>query len=168
MTIQANVKSATKGTLQNDARISSDTFDANNANDLAHSFTTVNQQADLAIGITSDPTPAQGYKPSSTIHYKITVNNLGPSDADAVKVTVTLPPLKSGNYVSDDGGCSLSSVTLTCPLGTFVASGPTKTILVDWFVQGAKGVVTTTASVASTANPPTPDPVPGTTRRRWP
>ena len=91
----------------------------------------------------------------------MTVNNNGPSDADAVVVTVTLPPAKSGAYVKDDGGCSLSNVTLTCPLGTFVASGPTRTIMIDWAVQGAKGAVTTTATVGSTANPPTPDPVAG-------
>lgn len=161
MTIQATVLSGTKGTLENDARVSSDTFDSNNSDNLAHSLTTVVQSADLAIGLTSDPTPAQGYRPSSTIHYKVTVNNLGPSDADAVVVTVTLPPLKAGYYVKDDGGCSLSNVTLTCPIGTFVASGPTRTIFIDWFVQGNKGPVTTTANVASTANPPTPDPVPG-------
>jgi uncharacterized repeat protein (TIGR01451 family) len=161
MTVQATVKSGTKGTLQNDARISSDTFDPNSANNLTYSLTTVNQSADLAIGLTSEPTPTQGYKPSSTIHYTVTVNNLGPSDAEAVVVTVTLPPLKSGQYVKDDGGCSLSNVTLTCPLGTFVASGPTRTIHIDWFVQGTKTAVTTTASVASKANPPTPDPVEG-------
>ena len=155
MTINATVKSSTKGSLENDARISSDTFDANNANDLTHSLTSVTQSADLAIGLTSDPTPAQGYKPSTTIHYKVTVNNGGPSDADAVTVTVTLPPAKSGSYVKDDGGCTLSNVTLTCPVGTFPAGGPTKTIFIDWAVQGAKGPVTTTAVVSS----PTPDPV---------
>lgn len=154
MTINATVKSGTKGSLENDARISSDTFDANNANDLTSSLTAVTQSADLAIGLTSDPTPAQGYKPSTTIHYNVTVDNNGPSDADAVAVTVTLPPLKSGFYVKDDGGCTLSNVTLTCPMGTFVASGPTKSIFIDWFVQGAKGPVTTTASVGSS----TPDP----------
>jgi uncharacterized repeat protein (TIGR01451 family) len=155
MTVNANVLSSTKGSLKNNARISSDTFDSSNANNVATSTTAVTQSADLAIGLTSDPTPAQGYKPSTTIHYKVTVNNLGPSDADAVVVTIALPPQKMGFYVKDDGGCTLSNATLTCPLGTFVAGSPTRTIFVDWFVQGNKGQITTTASVASA----TPDPV---------
>lgn len=154
MTIVALVGSGTKGTLQNNARVSSDTFDDNNANDLAATTTTVALSADLALTFTSEAPTA---KPSTTIHYKVTVDNLGPSDADGVVVTVKLPPLKSGYYVSDNGGCTLSNVTLTCPLGTIVAGSPTRTIFIDWFVQGSKFPVVATASVAS----PTPDPVLG-------
>ena len=152
MTIQAKVLSSTKGTLENDARISSDTFDASNGNDLASSLTTVNQSADLALDLSSD---APEYKPSSTVHYKVTVDNLGPSDAEAVVVTVTLPPLKDGSFTPVSEGCTLSASTLTCPLDTLAAGGPTKTIFFDWFIQGSKFPVTTTASVASS----TPDPV---------
>jgi uncharacterized repeat protein (TIGR01451 family) len=151
MTIVARVKSGTKGTLENDARVFSDTFDPDNSNNLATTLTTVGQSADLALTFAADsPTT----KPSSTIHYRVTVNNLGPSDAEGVVVTVNLPPLKSGYYVSDDGGCTLSNVTLTCPIGTFVAGGPTRTIFIDWFVQGAKFPVDASASVTSA----TPDP----------
>ena len=152
MTIVAKVNSGTTGTLENDARVTSDTFDSNNANDLATSLTTVSTSADLALTFAAD---ALTTKPSSTIHYKVTVDNLGPSDAQGVVVTVNLPPLKSGYYVSDDGGCTLSNVTLTCPIGTFVAGAPTRTILVDWFVQGSKFPIVASASVASA----TPDPV---------
>lgn len=157
MTVNANVLSSTKGSLKNNARVSSDTFDGNNANNVASSTTDVSLSADLAVGLTSDPTPAQGYKPSTTIHYKVTVNNNGPSDADGVVVTIALPPLKMGDYVKDDGGCTLSNATLTCNLGTLAAGSPTKTIFVDWFVKGNKGQITTAASVAS----PTPDPAAG-------
>ncbi len=135
--------------------MSSDTLDTNNTNNVANSSTPVTLSADLALGLTSDPTPAQGYKPSTTIHYKVTVNNNGPSDADGVVVTVNLPPTSAGNYVKDDGGCTLSNATLTCNIGTFVAGAATRTIFIDWSVQGNKGALTTTASVAS----PTPDPV---------
>lgn len=152
MTIVATVKSGTKGVLENDARVSSDAVDPNNANDSATTFTNVTQSANLALTFTADSSTA---KPSTTIHYKVTVDNLGPSDADGVVVTVHLPPAKSGYYVKDDGGCTLSNVTLTCPLGTFVAGAPTRTILIDWFVQGSKFPIVASASVAS----PTPDPV---------
>ena len=127
-----------------------DTLDANNANNLATTTTTVAFSADLALTLTSSAPTA---KPSSTIHYRVTVDNLGPSDADGVVVTVNLPSAKDGHYVSDDGGCTLSDVTLTCPLGTLVAGSPTRTIFVDWFVQGSKFPVVVTASVASTPDP---------------
>jgi uncharacterized repeat protein (TIGR01451 family) len=134
--------------------VSSATADPDN-NDMRDSVpTTVAASADLALTFTSD-TPTT--KPSSTIHYKVTVNNLGPSDASGVVVTVNLPPLKSGYYVSDDGGCTLSNVTLTCPLAVVTAGSPTRTIFIDWFVQGSKFPVIASASVAS----PTPDPVAG-------
>jgi len=152
MTIVAKVNSGTTGSLENDARVTSDTLDANNANDLATTLTTVNTSADLALSFAADTTTT---KPSSTIHYKVTVDNNGPSDAAGVVVTVNLPPLKSGYYVKDDGGCTLSNITLTCPIGTFVAGAPTRTIFIDWFVQGGgKFPIVATATVAAqTADP---------------
>jgi uncharacterized repeat protein (TIGR01451 family) len=154
MTINARVKSGTTGILENDARASSDTFDRNNSNNLATTFTDVSTSADLALTFTSDsPTT----KPSSTIHYKLTVRNLGPSDAQGVVATVTLPPPKSGYYLRDDGGCTLQNATLTCPIGTFVAGAPTRTIFIDWFVQGSKFPIVSSATVGSD----TSDPVPG-------
>jgi len=154
MTIVAKVLSGTTGTLENDARVTSDTLDQNNANNLATSLTTVNTSADLALAFAADTATT---KPSSTIHYKVTLNNLGPSDAAGVVVTVNLPPLKSGYYLKDDGGCTLSNVTLTCPIGTFVAGAPTRTIFIDWFVQGGGNFpIVATASVAAQ----TPDPNP--------
>jgi uncharacterized repeat protein (TIGR01451 family) len=151
MTIVAKVRSGTKGTLENDARVTSDTLDPNNANDLATSLTTVQVSADLALTFAADTTTT---KPSSTIHYKLTVDNLGPSDVDGVVATVTLPPLKSGYYLHDDGGCTLSNVTLTCPIGTFVAGAPTRTIFVDCFVQGSMFPIVASASVGPTATDP--------------
>lgn len=151
MTINAKINSGTTGQLDNSARVWSDTLDTNNANDLATTTTQVNTSADLALTFTSDSPTA---KPSTTIHYKVTVDNLGPSDAAGTVVTVNLPPLKSGFYVSDNGGCTLQNVTLSCPLGTVVAGSPTRTILVDWFVQGAKFPIVASASVAAqTADP---------------
>ena len=155
MTIVAKVNSGTTGSLENDARVTSDTLDANNSNDLATTLTTVNTSADLALTFAADTATT---KPSSTIHYKVTVNNLGPSDAAGVVVTVALPPLKSGYYLKDDGGCTLSNTTLTCPMGTFAAGAPTRTIFIDWFVQGGgKFPIEATASVAAQ----TVDPVAG-------
>jgi uncharacterized repeat protein (TIGR01451 family) len=152
MTINATVRSGTKGILENDARVSSDALDNNNANNLAVTTTTVATSADLALTFTSD---AAAIKPSTTIHYKVTVNNLGPSDAEGVVVGVTLPPKKSGYHVSNDGGCTLSNITLTCTIGTIVAGAPTRTIFIDWFAQGGSKfpIVASAAANALTTDP---------------
>lgn len=151
MTIQAAVKPSTTGMLHNDARVSSATFDPNNANDLGHTDTTVQTSADLALTFSAD---SATYKPSSTIHYQLTVVDDGPSDATGVVATIQLPSAKTGYYVKDSGGCILSNTTLTCELGTLAAGAPAKQIFIDYFVQGAKGTVTSSASVTSA----TPDP----------
>lgn len=131
--------------LHNVASVSSSTPDPNAANDTASADTTVDTKADLVLGHTSD---ALVYRPSTTIHYVITVTNNGPSDAVNVVITDQLPPAKYGSYVSNDGGCSYSGTTLTCP-GVTLPAGATRTLLVKFFVQGAKGTIQATASVTS-------------------
>ena len=94
----------------------------------------MNTSADLALTFTSDAPKA---KPSTTIHYKVTVDNLGRSDADGVVVrSAHFHQPRAAPDVSNNAGCTLSNITLTCPLGTVIAGSPTREILVDWFVQG--------------------------------
>src|SRR5438552_4031821 len=61
--------------------------------------TSVQTSADLVIVLTSD---LLVYKPSTTIHYQITVNNFGPSDAQNVVITQALPNVKQGKYISNN------------------------------------------------------------------
>jgi uncharacterized repeat protein (TIGR01451 family) len=146
------VKSGAPATvvLHNTVTVSSTTPDSVPGNNSAYADSTVVTKADLLIGHTSD---ALAYKPSTTIHYTITVTNLGPSDAVNVVIKDQLPPAKYGTYVSNDGGCTYASTVLTCPGVTLVA-GAGRIVLVNFFVQGTKGTIQATASVTSA----TPDP----------
>ncbi|HET6212635.1 MAG TPA: DUF11 domain-containing protein, partial [Micromonosporaceae bacterium] len=133
------------------ATVSATSPDPAAGNNTASDAATVATKADLRVVLTSD---ADVYKPSTVIHYTITVTNGGPSDAVGVVVSQLLPPDKSGFYVSNDAGCPApSGTTFTCPIGTLAAGG-TKTIQVNFLIRGNKGTITSTASVTSG----TPDP----------
>jgi uncharacterized repeat protein (TIGR01451 family) len=159
ITVVATVASNTpSGTiLTNNATVSSSTSDPNNANNSATAYSNVTTSADLAIVKTSDKSV---YKPSTVITYTVTVTNNGPSDALAAVVTDTLPLLKQAIYKSDTGGCVKNATPptiLTCSLGT-VPAGTSKSFNIYELVRGSKGLVTNTATVASTGPNPTPDP----------
>jgi uncharacterized repeat protein (TIGR01451 family) len=139
--------------LVNNAVVSSDTLDSNNANNSATALTNVTTRADVAIVKTSDATT---YKPSSKITYRIDVTNNGASVARAVVVTDNLPDVKQALYQSDTGGCLRNSATnptqLRCVLGDLQV-GESRTFFVVLLVRGSKGTVSNTALVSST----TPD-----------
>jgi uncharacterized repeat protein (TIGR01451 family) len=120
--------------------------------------TTVATSADLGITLTSD---AAVYKPSTTIHYTVTVSNGGPSDAQQVVITDLLPPVKQGKYVSNNlTGCPPpSGTTLTCSFTTVpslvtIPAGGSISFQVNFYITGNKQTITSTASVTSA----TPDP----------
>jgi len=119
--------------------------------------TTVQTSADLVIGLMSD---ADVYKPSTTIHYQITVNNSGPSDAQNVVITDALPNVKNGKYISNNIGCQppVGSV-LTCqapavPALATMISGGSISFQVNFYISGNKGTITSTASVTSGTSDP--------------
>jgi uncharacterized repeat protein (TIGR01451 family) len=157
ITVVVKVNSSTPDAtiLINNASISSDITDPNNANNVATVNSPVVAQADLAILKTSDKPQ---YKPTSTITYTIKVTNNGPSDALAVVVTDNLPSIKRAHYQSDTGGCTITLTTnvLTCNLGT-MPTGTTKSFNIYELINGNKGNISNTASVTS----PTTDLAPG-------
>jgi uncharacterized repeat protein (TIGR01451 family) len=119
--------------------------------------TTIVTSADLAITLTSD---ALVYKPSSTIHYQITVNNFGPSDAQNVVITQALPDVKQGTYISNNIGCAPPvGTTLTCqapavPALATIPSGGSVTFQVNFFITGNKKTITSSAQVTSATSDP--------------
>jgi uncharacterized repeat protein (TIGR01451 family) len=119
--------------------------------------TTVQTLADLAIVLTSD---ALVYKPSTTIHYQITVTNTGPSDAQNVVITQALPAVKQGAYISNNIGCAPPvGSTLTCQAPAVAAlatipAGGSVTFQVNFFITGNKGTITSVASVTSATTDP--------------
>ena len=111
--------------------------------------TAVDTEADLAVSKTDSPDPVVA---GTALTYTVTVDNDGPSDAEDVVVTDTLPAGVSGAVTS---GCAEDPAGVpTCTLGTVAAggtSGYTITVLVD---PATLGSISNTAAVAAS----TPDP----------
>ena len=68
--------------------------------------------------------------------YQLVVTNNGPSDAQNVVVTDTLPV--STTYAGGDAACSASGQTVTCNVGT-LAAGASRTLLVQAQVASSGG-----------------------------
>lgn len=154
--------SATSGTISNTATIAAaNQSDPNPGNNTATATTTVLAQADIAVTKvckpdTSAPAGAEGF---CDIH----VDNLGPSDARSVSLTDVLTSATGFNVVSatadPSGACTVppqggpvTSITVSCALGTITAGGRTTV-----------HIVVTAADVAeindvATASSTTPDP----------
>ena len=110
--------------IHNDVRISSDTFDPNNANDLATWATTVQAQADLVVVKTTSGTPIAG----TDILYQYDISNNGPSVSRDVTFRDNLPLGTTfvDAFVDVEGGtggvplaCTISQPInqALCPLG---------------------------------------------------
>lgn len=140
------------GSISDSATVTSSTPDPVAANNTASASTTVGTSADLRMALVADK---DVYKPSSTIIYTATVTDLGPSDAQSPTVTIGLPDIKAAVYVFDTAGCTKAGQVLTCLRPTALTSGASWSFNVHLLVKGNKGVVTTSAAVAS----PTSDPV---------
>ena len=119
--------------------------------------TQVQTRADLSIGLTSDTLV---YKPSSTIHYSITITNLGPSDARNVKIVQALPTVKQGKYISNNIGCAPPvGTTLTCqapavPALAVVPAGQSLTWQVNFYITGNRQTITSSATISSATTDP--------------
>jgi uncharacterized repeat protein (TIGR01451 family) len=151
--INANTPNGTY--LNNNASVSSGAADPNNGNNSASAVIQVVAQADLFIVKTSDKNT---YKPSSLVIYTVKVTNNGPSDAQDVVVTDTLPDLKQAIYQSDTGGCTMSATNptqLTCNVGSLPVD-QSRSFQVNLVVKGSRGDVSNTAIVTSSTTDLTP------------
>ncbi len=107
-------------------------------------------QTDLTLSKTAS---AGAVFVGDTITYTVNVANNGPISATNVVMTDVLPDTVS--YVSDDAGCNVGGVTVTCDLGTMLDGASTTIQIVATAVTA--GNSTNSASVASD----TPDSNPG-------
>ena len=147
-TVNANTPDGTL--LSNTATVTSSTTDPNAANDSDTETTAVIARADLSItkDDSVDPVTAGG-----ALTYNITVNNAGPSDAQAVIVNDTLPAQLTGVSVSSSQG---SCISFPCNLGT-IAAGGNATITVTGTVNANTPdgtLLSNTATVSSSTTDP--------------
>jgi uncharacterized repeat protein (TIGR01451 family) len=126
--------------------------DPSTSNNVASSTTTVNASADLSVSQSASPSPALE---GGSVTYSETVSNAGPSDANAVTLTDTLPGTATfGSATPSQGTCSQSSGVVTCSLGT-IAAGGTATISVSVTVSPSSTTALANAlSVVSAVSDP--------------
>ena len=134
--------------LTNTATVSSTTTDPDLGNQAAIAQTTIGTSADLSITKSAAPSPVVAGEPLS---YTITVSNAGPSVAQAVTVTDTLPSgLSNAVVASSLGGC----LALPCLLGAIAPAGSATVTITADVDPGVTTDLVNTAAVSST----TPDP----------
>jgi uncharacterized repeat protein (TIGR01451 family) len=153
--IRGTASPSATGTIENTADITSTTPDPNPCNNTYSVITIVEpvESADVSVTKSASPNPVA---PGQTLTYAITASNAGPSDAQNVVITDTIPSGIAGVEFSTDGGITWSPWTGTFNIGT-LPSGTSRTILIRGTVSStAKGTITNTANVTST----TPDPNP--------
>jgi uncharacterized repeat protein (TIGR01451 family) len=129
MTITVTVLPQTKGIIHNNTRVSSDTLDPDNSNDLAAADTMVNAEADLVVTKSDNPDPVLA---GANLTYGVTIKNLGPSTAEDVMLTDSLPDEVSfvGYTISNGSGTCVpleGSTNVKCDLndlnpGAFVTA----------------------------------------------
>lgn len=154
VTVVVRPNTATRGTtISNDVSVASSTTETDVANNTASADADVtNPTLDLVLNKDDSVDPlAVG---DNTV-YTVTVNNTGPSAAEDVVVTDTLPGsgLSFQSVTTSAGSCPTQPAvgavggTIVCNLGN-IPAGTTRTITVT-MTGMAKGVVTNNATVTS-------------------
>jgi uncharacterized repeat protein (TIGR01451 family) len=121
---------------------------------LATTTVTVVAQAGLSLVATDAPDPASIGKP---LVYTLVIHNGGPTNADSVVVTDTLPAgVTFGSAVTNQGTCS--APTVTCNIGTLINGGTvTVTIVVTpSMLITSPMIIANSAGVSSATADPTP------------
>ena len=146
----------TSGTITNTANVTTTSSDPTPGNNSATNMTSVagGASADLAIvkqdhsGTAAPPTAAEGVP----FTYFLTVTNNGPSDAQGVVVTDTVPSgVTVGSISFPQGSQGTGSASNTFNLGTVAAGAPsTPTTTVPTMRVSTRGTVVSAPSLAST------------------
>jgi len=158
MTVEVTVLPDTRGILHNDARVSSEVFDDNNANDLVTADTTVIAEADLSVVKSDFPDPVLA---GEMLTYDVTITNDGPSSALDVMLTDYLPEWVSfvGATISNGSGtCEPleGPARVECDLNDLDPS-QFVTVYIELLVDPSTpngSVLTNTAEVASATDDP--------------
>jgi len=148
--------------LHNDARVSSDVADLNNANDQASANVTVSAEADLVLTKSDAPDPVLA---GNTLTYRLTVANNGSSTAVDVNVTDSLPSevgFVSATISNGSGTCvefTSPPNTVSCDLND-LDPGEYVEVFIDVLVYPSVPdgtVITNTAMVTATTFDPDTD-----------
>jgi len=151
-TIKVHVAPTVTGNLANVATVGSETPDPEPGNNESEIETPTTPEADLSIVKTATPSPAI---PGEDVTYELKVENHGPSAAEGVEVTDTLPA--GLTFVEASAGCIEVAGTVICELAE-LAPGESHSFTVKAHVAPTfAGTLANLATVGSE----TPDPEPG-------
>jgi uncharacterized repeat protein (TIGR01451 family) len=151
-----SVTSNEGGTIGDTAAVTSTSTDPTSTNDSASASVTVIPQADLSIAKTAAPSPVLA---GGTLTYTVTVTNNGPSSAQNVKITDTLPgvTLFKSATPSTGGSCTAPAVdasgSVVCTWSGATARNGTRSVVIVVEVPGPQ-----TIPNIATASSPTEDP----------
>jgi len=157
-TIVVTPQAGAAPSITNNATVSATEPDPNPANNSASVTTTVTPVADLAVTKTGSPTsvPVGG-----NITYTIKVTNNGPSPANSVTVTDTLPPAIAFVFVSasaSQGSCvPPASGKIVCTVGTLANGASATATVVITPTAGALPSITNSVNVMSNQFDPNPN-----------
>jgi len=148
-TLNVDVNPDAMATLTNTVSVTADTSDPDTNNNSITEDTDVIASADLEVNKTdsADPVLAGG-----TLTYTVTVDNLGPSDAQNVVVTDTLSP--DVTFVSTTGCDEDPTGVPTCTLGTIAAGGSAQYTITVTVNNDANVTIWNDVMVSSTTSDP--------------
>jgi large repetitive protein len=136
----------------NTAQVTGPTTDPSAGNNSSTATTAVTTSADLAVAKSAPATVTAG----TNLTYAITVTNNGPSDAQAVAVTDTVPANTTFVSATPSAGSCSGTATVTCTIPT-LASGAS--VSISLVVSVGSGVSSgTSITNTATADGTTPDP----------
>jgi uncharacterized repeat protein (TIGR01451 family) len=161
--VHVNASTADGATITNSATAAATTTDPTPGNNTATATTMVNTRADLSVTKTDAPDPVTA---GNNLTYTVTLTNNGPSDAQAVSLTDSVPANTTFVSETQNSGpvftCANPAVggtgTVSCSIAT-LASGAsaTFTIVVHVNASTADGAtITNSATAATTTTDPTP------------
>ena len=151
--IVATVTPSTTTALNATATADSSTADPDSGNNTADQVTTVSVSADLSITLTDSPDPVTA---GSNLGYTATLTNNGPSDAQAVSITLPLPAGTSFVSATPSAGGSCNAVSpVVCTFADVTAPfGVRSADIVAAVAASTTGSLNTTAVAdSSTADP---------------
>ena len=150
-TMAVLVDPAGPGVVVDQARVRSATAEASPGDESISAEAEVAARADLAVEVESPDQVIAG----TQVSYAVTVKNKGPSNAQGVVLTVTLPEASSAGFTS---GCSEDPGGFpTCSLGVIPAGGFRQVTAVASVDSAALGVITTDLSAGSQTPEADPD-----------
>ncbi len=151
-TLVVTVPSSFMGTLINSARVTSNDTDPAPGNEIFTQTTIVNDLVDLELSKIDTPDPVVA---GTNLTYTLSLTNYGPSDANTVTITDTLP--SSLTFVSvSSGACNHSGGSpggiVTCSMAILTPGTNNTFTIVGTTAASARGLINNQATAGTSAS----------------